>query len=169
METIVCLVPNDEHVATARQDLMMTGIPENEITVLLQPASVWQRLKGPLKIRRVFRYAAIGALFGLAIGALYGVPAGYLNCTLMNCPIKTSVILGVLITLFWILGGGLVGAIVGLDRLEHDLYSYVEGVRRGEALFVVEAPEERAQEAVQILRQERGTVIHEIREEMEAK
>ena len=168
METIVCLIPYDEHVATAREDLMMAGIAVNDIRVLLQPASVWQRLKGPLKIRKVFRYAALGALVGLAIGALYGLPAGYLNCTLMNCPIKTSVILGVLITLFWIFGGGLVGAIVGLDKLEHDLHSYVEGVRRGEAVMVVDATGKQASKVMRILRQDQGTVVREIHEEMEA-
>ena len=77
-------------------------------------------------------------------------------------------ILAVPITLFWILGGGLAGAIVGLDKLEYELYSYVEGVRRGEALIVVDATAKQAPEAVRILRQEQGTVIHEIHEEIEA-
>jgi hypothetical protein len=65
-----------------------------------------------------------------------------------------------LISLYWIAGGGFLGALVGLDRLERDLYSYVEGVRRGAALFVVESPEERAPEVAEILAQEEGALLH---------
>ena len=108
--------------------------------------------------------AALGAFLGLLVGAIYGVPAGIFNCKFMNCSLQTSVILWALITLFWVLAGGFLGGIIGLDKLERSLYSYVEGVRRGEALFVVETPEERAPEARRILRQEQGTVIDEIRQ-----
>jgi hypothetical protein len=130
---------------------------------------VWQRLRGHQKAQAVFRKAALGAVMGLVVGALYGVPAGFLNCRFMNCSIEMSITLGLLITLFWVLAGGFLGGIVGLDKLEHDLYSYIEGVRRGEALFVVEVPEKQAPEAVRILQQEHGTVIHDIHEETQVR
>ena len=168
MDMVVSLLADDEHVPMVRNELVAAGIAESKMSVLRQPADVWQQLGGRRKMQSVAKKAAIGALIGLAIGALYGVPAAFFTCTLLNCTIRTGMILAVPITLFWILGGGLAGAIVGLDRLEYELYSYVEGVRRGEALIVVDATAKQAPEAVRILRQEQGTVIHEIHEEIEA-
>ena len=169
METVISLIPNDKNVATTRQKLEMAGFAESKISVFFQPADVWQRLGGRQKVWAVAKKAGLGALIGLIVGALYGIPAGVFNCKFMNCPLETSVIMWVLISLFWVVGGAGLGAIVGLDKLEQDLYSDVEGVRRGETLFVVETSEERAQEVNQILRQERGTVIHDIHEETEAR
>ena len=169
METVISLIPNDEHVATARQALEKAGFTKRNISVLFQPADVWQRLGGRQKVGALAQKAVLGALIGLVVGALYGIPSGVFNCKFMNCPLETSATLWALISLYWVVAGGFLGVIVGLDRLERDLYSYVEGVRRGETLFVIETPEERAQEAEQILRQEQGTVIHDIHEEMEAR
>jgi hypothetical protein len=169
METVISLIPNNEHVATTRQALETAGFAKSRISVLFQPADVWQRLGGRQKVRAVAKKAALGALIGLVVGAIYGISAGLFNYIFMHCPLETSVILWALISLYWLVAGGFLGAIIGLDRLERDLFSYVEGVRRGEALFVVKTSEERVQEAEQILRQEQGTVIHDIHEETEAR
>jgi hypothetical protein len=169
METIVSLMPNDEHVTAARQKLENAGLAQNKISVLFQTAEVWRQLGGHQKMQTVIKKAALGAVIGLFVGALYGIPAGIFNCRFMNCSLETSVILWVLITLFWVVGGGFLGSIIGMDELERDLYSYVEGVRRGEALFVIEADLDQIPVAMRILQQEQGTVIHEIDKEMETK
>ena len=169
METVISLIPNDKNVATTRQKLEMAGFAESKISVFFQPADVWQRLGGRQKVWAVAKKAGLGALIGLIVGALYGIPAGVFNCKFMNCPLETSVIMWVLISLFWVIGGAFLGTIIGLDKLEDDLYSYIEGVRRGEALFVIETSEERTSEAMRILRKEQGTVIHDIHEETEAR
>jgi hypothetical protein len=169
MDTIISLIPDDEHVTAARQELEEAGIAKNKIDILSQPSDVWRRLGGRLKIRVVFKDAAMGALIGLFIGALYGIPAGVFNCRFMNCSLETSVILWVLASLFWVAVGGFIGAIVGLDRFEEEFYSYVEGVQRGEALFVVESSDDQAPEAMGILQQENGILIHDIREETGAR
>ncbi len=169
MDTIISLIPNDEHVTSARNELEKAGLTQNKINILYRPADVWQRLNGHEKVRTVYKWAAVGALVGLGAGALYGVPAGIFNCFFMDCPLQTSLILWAIISLFWVATGGIIGAIIGLDKLEDDLYSYVEGVRRGEALFVVEAQQEQAQKAIEILRQEHGTVIHDIQQNKEVK
>jgi len=75
----------------------------------------------------------------------------------------------VIISLFWLRAAGFMGAVIGLNKLDDELYSYVEGVRRGEALFVVETPAERVSEVVRILWQEHSTVVHQIHEEIEAR
>ena len=160
MSTVVGLIANDEHVTLVEEALKAAGFSEDKISILRRPAEVWQRLEGRKKLRVVFRNAFIGMLLGLVAGMLYGATAGVLNCRLMDCPVTTSLILLALISLYWIAGGGFLGALVGLDRLERDLYSYVEGVRRGAALVVVESPEERAPEVADILAQEEGALLH---------
>jgi hypothetical protein len=162
METIVCLIPNDEHLALVKRNLEKAGPATNKVDILFRPAGVWQRLSGHQKVRSVFKWAAAGALIGLGVGAIYGLPASAINCFMLNCSFQTGAVLWVLISLFWVVAGGIIGAIVGLDKLEDDLYSYVEGVRRGEALFVVDTVPEQAQQIVQILREEQGTVIHDV-------
>ena len=165
METIIGLIPNDDDVESARQELKNAGFPKNKINILFQPADVWQRLEGRQKIRIVFKDAVIGMFIGLIVGAIYGVPAGVYNCRFMNCPMGTSVILWMAISLFWVITGAFLGAIVGLDRFEADFYSYVEGVQRGEALFVVEASEKQAPLVQHILEQEHGILVHDLQEE----
>lgn len=165
MAFVISLVPDEEHVTVTQKKLEAFGFAPEAVSILHKPAAVWRQLGGHEKRSVVFRHIAIGALLGIVVGALYGVPAGIFNCAFMGCPQTLSVILWALITIFWVIGGGFLGAIIGLDKIEYDLYSYVEGVRRGEALFIVETSEDRAPEAIRILRQEHGTVIHDIHKE----
>lgn len=160
MSTVLGLIADDEHITLVREALKAAGVSEDKISILRRPGEVWQRLEGRKKLRVVFRNAFIGMLLGLVVGVLYGATAGVLNCRLMDCPVTTSLISLGLISLYWIAGGGFLGALIGLDRLEGDLYSYVEGVRRGAVLFVVESPEERAPEVADILAQEEGALLH---------
>jgi hypothetical protein len=67
-----------------------------------------------------------------------------------------------LIALYWLFSGAFMGAIVGADRLEQDLYSYVEGARRGETVLLVETPDEQVSEVAQILEEEGGLLVHPI-------
>lgn len=165
MKRLVGLIPNDEHLVKAREALQAAGIGEGSISALVRPADVWERLGGRRKLRIFFRYTAVGALLGLAVGAFYGVPSGILNCSGMGCPIGTSGILLLVISVYWVLGGAFLGAIVGADRMEQNLYSYVEGVRRGSALLIVETPDEQSAEVERILHQESGLLVHDVERE----
>jgi hypothetical protein len=160
MITVAGLVPNDERANSVIANLGATGIAENQVVILRQPADVWQRLDGHHKLRTVLRSTLIGLLIGIVIGLCYGIPTGILNCRLMNCSIGNSLILLTLVTLYWAAGGAFLGALVGLDRLERSLYSYVEGVRRGEELVVIEAPESQTINVTDILTREGGSVVH---------
>lgn len=162
MKTLVGLIPDDEHAALAGTALKTAGFAEDNVHILRRPAEVWTQLEGKKKMRVVLKDALIGMLLGLAVGALYGVVAGVMNCNRMTCSVTTSLIFLVLITLYWIVGGGVLGALIGLDGLEMALYSYVEGVRRGATLFVVETPEKQAPEVAGILKREAGSLIHAI-------
>ena len=166
MDTVVGLIPDEAHVTEARHKLKAAGFAENNMSVLRTPAEVWNELDNHKQGQVVFKDAVIGALFGLALGLILGVTAGILNCSLMNCPIERSLVFLAFIVLFCVTGGGLFGVIVGLDQREHSLYSYLEGVLRGQALFVVKTSEERASDAMRILENEQGIFIEDIHEEM---
>ena len=162
MKTLVGLIPDDEHALKAREALQVAGIGAGEISTLKLPGEVWERLGGRRKLRVVFRYAFFGAMLGLVVGSLYGIPAGLMNCSEMGCPFTTSTVLLLIISIYWVLGGAFLGAIIGVDRLEQDLYSYVEGVRHGEALLIVEAPDDQTSEVEHILHQESGLLVHSL-------
>lgn len=167
MTTVISLIPNDDHqsdghLTTAVAELRALGLSDEQISVLRTPGEVWRHLDGPLRLRRVLKVAAIGMLLGLGVGLLYAVPAGVLNCLLGDCPVTTSLLSGVLITLFWIAGGGLLGAIVGLAQMELNFYSYVEGVRRGEPLLVVAAPAAQVPAVTEILTREAGSLVYQL-------
>lgn len=160
MKMLLSLIPDGQHVARAEQALLAAGLGEGAINAVVRPAEVWERLGGPKKLRILFRYTALGALLGLGVGAFYGVPSGILNCSQMDCPFSTSTVLLALISVYWVVGGAFLGAIAGADHLEENLYSYVEGVRRGAALLVVETPDEQVSEVTEILHRESGLLVH---------
>jgi hypothetical protein len=160
VKTVMGLIPNDERVAAVSGALLAAEYSANQIDIFAEPSEVWQQLESHVKWRKVSKSVLAGMLFGAAIGALYGVLTAILNCRLLNCPVERSLVMLALISLFWIVGGGFIGAIVGFDRLECDFCSYVEGVRRGAALFVIESPKKRSPVAAGILAQEQGELIH---------
>lgn len=162
MKTLIGLIPDNEHVIRVQEALRATGISADKITTLVRPSQVWERLEGRKKLATAVRYALAGALLGLVVGALYGIPSGALNCSELGCPIITSTTLLLVISVYWVLGGAFLGVIVGIDRVEQDLYSYVEGVRRGATLVLVQAPTGRTSEITHILQAEHGLLVHSL-------
>lgn len=165
MTTIAALLPNDDHLTHAVETLAGRGVARERLRVLTQPAEVWQQLQGRRRVRIVFRDGLLGAGLGLVAGLLYAVPAGYLNCYLTGCPVSTSAALGLLVVAYWIAAGAFVGAIIGLNRLEMPLYSYMNGVRRGAALLLVDASDDEAPKVADILAHDSGMVVGRIDED----
>lgn len=164
METVVSLMP-EHRLAYAGAELAAAGFGPEDIAILHSPGEVWQALNGRGRIRKMLRPIGLGALVGLLIGLLYGVPAAILNCTLMDCSLTIGLDMLVLIGFYWVLGGALLGGIIGLDRLDRALYSYVEGARRGETVVMVAAPPDTAAEAADILAHNDGVVVQALHEE----
>jgi hypothetical protein len=160
MATIVSFIPEEDHVKTARQALTKAGIPEDKINVVSQPQDVWRRLHGRKKIRVLFRTVAVGALLGAVVGLLAAIPAGYFNCAKQACTVQESLIFATLIAVYFAFAGGLLAAFASVDKFENDVLLYVDGVLRGEPLFVIEAPEGTAEQARHILTQEHGILVH---------
>jgi hypothetical protein len=166
METIVGLIPDEAHMKSAERELREAGIPDNKMHVLPGSAKFWNNLCSREKARLVFKDALIGALIGLSLGSFVGVIAGALNCRLMDCPIGTSLIFLVLITLYGALAGTLFGTWIGLDRAEHSLLVHIADTYRDQAILLVETPAESMQEARHVL-EHHGTLVDVSHEEVE--
>jgi hypothetical protein len=158
METVVGLIPDDMRTSETRREMKSAGFTENDISVLRTSDDVWSHLDGRKKAHVVLRNVAIGSVFGLVLGILYGATTGFLNCTLMNCPNRSNMVFVVFIVLFCAFSGGFFGALFGLGQ-PNRLYSCTECVRRGQVLFVVETTDERAEEAIRILKQEGALLV----------
>jgi hypothetical protein len=167
MKTLVGLIPDSEHAAAAEAAMKNAGLGEDKISALARPAEVWQRLGGHRKMRVVFKYVLAGALLGLVVASLYGLPASIMNCIHQGCPFSANLGFLIAIYLFWIIGGAFMGAHIGLDRLEQDMYSYVEGVRRGGSLMVAETPDEETVEVTEIMEHEGGLLVHPLEDDQE--
>lgn len=165
MEKVVGVFNNDRDLLSSREELAAAGFQRAEVKVSRQPNQVWRWLEGNRRLRRLLKSAGYGAAIGLAIGGLYGIPAGIANCAIGACSVATSLKFLAVIEVYWMLAGGFLGAITGLDRLERALYAYVEGARRGESVLVVEVPPEKSAQAMAILRQHHGTAVQDIDDE----
>jgi hypothetical protein len=161
MTTIVSFIPEEDHVITARQALARAGIPEEKIKILSQPLEVWRRLHGRRKIRALLKNVAVGALLGAVLGLMAAIPAGYFNCAKEACTVPESLWQGAIITAVFAAAGGFLAAMGSIDRFENDVLLYVDGVMRGEPLFMIDAPEDTAEKARRILTEEHGLLIYE--------
>jgi hypothetical protein len=80
----------------------------------------------------------------------------------MGCGFSTSLVILGLHAFYWVLGGAFLGSVVGADQLEQQLYTCVEGVRRGGTLMLVEAPDNQAKSVSRILENEHGLLIYSL-------
>jgi hypothetical protein len=103
---------------------------------LSQTKQVWERLEGHRQMRLVYRNAAIGAFLGLAVSTIYAVPLVLMYCPDMGCRFSTSLVILGLHAFYWVLGGAFLDSVVGADQLQPQLYTCVEGVRRGGTLML---------------------------------
>jgi hypothetical protein len=116
----------------------------------------------------------IGAIAGGALGGVGGLLVG-LNVVTLAIPGIGEVVAAVdLLTVIGAtllgagigaLGGGLVGALVGLGLPEHEAHVYAEGVKRGNILITVQTPTERMSEVTAIFRQANAVDISTRRQE----
>jgi len=165
MEKIVGVFANDSDLLSSREELTAVGFQNAAIKVSREPSQVWQWLDGKKRLRRLLKSAGYGAAIGIVVGGLYGIPAGIANCTIGACSVATSLKFLVVIEAYWMLAGGFLGAIAGLDRLERALFAYVEGARKGESVLVVESPPEKSTQVMEIMRQNHSTAVQDIHEE----
>lgn len=163
MQTVIGLVPADNHLQNVQTKLEEVGLASEQIQQLRQPGTVWQKLNGRRHLRTVNKYGWIGALAGVVITTAFGVvAAGILTPGYMQAHPTTSITVLVLAVLIGLGAGWLFGATVGMGDVDEYVYSYMEGVRRGDVLLIVPAPEEDSDAIVDILRSENGKVIKQV-------
>jgi len=159
MKTVVGLFENYMDADRAVSELNTRGFTRNEISVAARDATIRDRVAGTSNERAVADSAGAGAVGGATIGGLGGLLVGLGALAIPG--IGPVVAAGTLAT---VLGstaagagigaaaGGIIGALVGLGIPEEDATFYAEGVKRGGVLLTVQASDDRASEALNILR-----------------
>jgi uncharacterized membrane protein len=161
MKTVVGLFENYMDADRAVSDLNASGFTRSEISVAARDSAIRDRLVAGEtgKERAVAESAGAGAVGGAAVGGLAGllvgigalaipgvgpvIAAGTLATTLGSTAVGAGV---------GAAAGGLIGALVGLGIPEEDASFYAEGVKRGGVLVTVQTSDDRASEALSIMR-----------------
>ena len=160
MQTVIGLIPQGEHVVHTQQKLAGAGISRDDVSVVDHPGAVWQRLNGGRHLRTLNRYGLFGAIAGLVITAVFGLLAtGVLTPGYMAAHATMAITILVISVLIGLGSGYVFGATLGLGDVDEYVYSYMEGVRRGDALLIVPASHEQQDQVADILRSEEGKVI----------
>lgn len=158
MKTVVGLFEKYQDAERAVTDLTARGFGRNEISVAARDTALRNRVVGG-KEDAVAESAGAGAVGGAAVGGIAGLLVGIGALAIPG--IGPVIAAGTLAT---VLGstaagagigaaaGGLIGALVGLGIPEEDAQFYAEGVKRGGVLVTVQTGDDRAQEALDIMR-----------------
>jgi len=158
MKTVVGLFEYYQDAERAVNDLNARGFGRNEISVAARDTALKNRVVGG-KEDAVAESAGAGAIGGGAVGGIAGLLVGIGALAIPG--IGPVVAAGTLAT---VLGstaagagigaaaGGLIGALVGLGIPEEDAQFYAEGVKRGGVLVTVQTSDDRAQDALDIMR-----------------
>jgi uncharacterized membrane protein len=161
MKTVVGLFENYTDADRAVSELNTRGFTRNEISVAARDSAIRDRMMtGETGAERaVAESAGAGAIGGATLGGLTGLLVGLGALAIPG--IGPVVAAGTLAT---VLGstavgagvgaaaGGLIGALVGMGIPEEDATFYAEGVKRGGVLVTVQTSDDRASEALNIMR-----------------
>lgn len=167
MSVVVGMFENTRDVDQAVEALNKAGFTKAQIGVIAR--------RGVLKEKTSLTTTTeIGAIAGGALGGVGGLLVG-LNVVTLAIPGIGEVVAAVdLLTVLGAallgagigaIGGGIVGALVGLGLPEHEAHVYAEGVKRGNILITVQAPAERMPEVTGIFRQANAVDVSTRRQE----
>src|SRR5438552_1175 len=158
MKTVVGLFEYYQDAERAVNDLTAYGFGRNEISVAARDTALRERVVGD-KGAVVAESAGAGAVGGAAVGGLTGllVGIGALAIPGIGPVIAAGTLATALATTAAGAGigaaaGGLIGALVGLGIPEEDAQFYAEGVKRGGVLVTVQTSDDRANDALNIMR-----------------
>jgi uncharacterized membrane protein len=160
MKTVVALFENHTDADRAVSELNTRGFTRNEISIAARDSAIRDRMTASdTGERAVAESAGAGAIGGATLGGLTGLLVGIGALAIPG--IGPVVAAGTLAT---VLGstavgagvgaaaGGLIGALVGMGIPEEDATFYAEGVKRGGVLVTVQTSDDRASEALSIMR-----------------
>jgi hypothetical protein len=168
MKTIVGMFENTRDVDQALTELAKHGFGKSDVSVVAR--------------REVLKESGLDITTGAEVGAITGATTGGIAGLLIGLGALTIPGIGPIVAagefLTWVgatvlglaagaIGGGLLGGLVALGLPEHEAQVYVEGIKRGNLLVAVRAPEERIAEAEEVLRGANAVDINTRRQEWE--
>jgi hypothetical protein len=167
MPTVVGMFENTRDVDRVIDALNKAGFTKLQIGVIARRGVVKEKTD-------IATTTEIGAIAGGVLGGVGGLLVG-LNVVSLTIPGIGEVVAAVdLLTALGAtllgagvgaIGGGLVGGLVGLGLPEHEAHLYAEGVKRGNILVTVQAPQERVQEVTALFAQANAVDINTRRRE----
>jgi hypothetical protein len=167
MKTVVGLFENYTDADRAVSELNTHGFSRNEISVAARDTALRDRVVGETgRERAVGESAGAGAVGGAVVGGLGGLLVGLGALAIPG--IGPVIAAGTLATALGTTAagagigaaaGGLIGALVGMGIPEQDANFYAEGVKRGGVLVTVQASDDRAAEALNIMRSARAVDV----------
>lgn len=160
-KTVAALFENRIHLEEAIQDLLAAGVPQAEISLLTrQDLDESAKITGDEVSREAVKGAGTGAVAGVVGGivlSLAGVIVPGLGMVAAAGPLAALVVGGSL----GIVGGGLVGALTGRKLSDEHVERYLDGVRQGSVLLLIEISDERVGEIEDILQRREGLDVTE--------
>ncbi len=173
MKTVVGLFDYYQDAERAVQELNARGFTSTDISVAARDSTLQQRVVGD-KDAAVAESAGAGAVGGAAVGGLAGLLVGLGALAIPG--IGPVIAAGTLATALGTTAagagigaaaGGLIGALVGLGIPEEDAHIYAESVKRGSVLVTVRTGDERAPQALNVMRQFNAIDVDTRRKEWE--
>jgi hypothetical protein len=155
MKSITALLENDDMATRSCQRLKEAGLGEDRINIITEENSIRKLLNcEPMCV--VARFALRGAILGVAVYALFAVFAGLCQCDLFHFGQAYGVgtfLGGILAGVF--VGGGL-GSLVGAAQFEQDSHVYIQGVRMGGRVILIQTQDAETDLVKRILEEERA-------------
>lgn len=167
MPVVVGMFENTRDVDQAVAALRSAGFTKTQIGVIARRGVVKEKTS-------LATTTEVGAIAGGALGGVGGLLVG-LNVVTLAVPGIGEVVAAVdLLTVLGAtllgagigaIGGGLVGALVGLGLPEHEAHVYAEGVKRGNILVTVQASAEQMAAVTDIFTQANAVDVSTRRQE----
>lgn len=150
MKAVIGLMNREDELNGAVSALRAAGFDQSMIRVLANCHDLRENMDCSCR-RSVFRDAAIGAAVIGGVYVVFGIAAAW-GAVLNGAPVLWSIGAAVVFLMVGMAMGAFGGAFVGRAEAEKDTHLYVEGVRRGDAVLLVWADQQRMAQAMNILR-----------------
>lgn len=160
-KTVAALFENRIPLEEAIRALIASGVPQEEISVIARrDLDESAKITGDEVSREAAKGAGTGAVAGIVGGialSLAGVVAPGLGAVAAAGPIAalfTGAGIGSI-------GGGLIGALTGKKFTDEHVERYMDGVRRGGVLLLIDTSDEQAADIEDILQRHGGLDVTE--------
>lgn len=144
MRKIIGLLPGGSNIQLQFNELELQGLSSEDIHILNRENNVRDAL-GCEPFCKVRDSSLLGALIGITIYAVFGLVAAWCECNLLGYggPYGIFTLVGGILAGLFV--GGSLGALVGLANSESGAHLYIQGVRMGDEMVVIEVPDQKVE------------------------